>query len=382
MTATANNRYDAIVIGVGGMGSAALYQLARRGKRALGIERFGVPHELGSSHGVTRIIRLAYHEDPAYVPLLRRAYELWRELEADAGERILHITGSLDAGPPDSFTFQGALRSCAEHNLPHETLDAAEIAKRFPAYRLPPETMAVLQPEGGFLLPERCITLYAEQAQRHGADIHTEERALEWQPTAEGGVRVSTDRAQYEADALIITAGAWASDMLPALKAAAVPERQVLAWLEPKRPDLFAPDIFPVFNLIVEEGKYYGFPQFGVPGFKFGRFHHLEEAVDPDAIDRQPNARDEAVLRQFAEKYFPDGAGATSSLKVCMFTNTPDEHFIVDAHPDAPQVAIGAGFSGHGFKFAAVIGETLADLALTGQTRHGVGMFALSRFAE
>lgn len=381
MTATANNRYDAIVIGVGGMGSAALHQLARRGKRALGIERFGVPHEFGSSHGVTRIIRLAYHEDPAYVPLLRRAYELWRELESDAGERILHITGSLDAGPPDSFTFQGALRSCAEHGLPHETLDAAQIAKRFPAYRLPPDTMAVLQPEGGFLLPERCITLYAEQAQRHGADIHTEERALEWQPTAEGGVRVRTDRAQYEADALVVTAGAWASDILPALKAVAVPERQVLAWLEPKRPDLFAPDIFPVFNLIVEEGKYYGFPQFGVPGFKFGRFHHLEEAVDPDAIDRHPNARDEAVLRQFAEKYFPDGAGATSSLKVCMFTNTPDEHFIVDAHPDAPQVAIGAGFSGHGFKFAAVIGEILADLALTGQTRHGVGMFALSRFA-
>ncbi len=378
---TSHERYDAIVVGLGAMGSATLHQLALRGKRALGIERFGIAHDMGSSHGVTRIIRLAYYEDPSYVPLLRRAYELWRDLESCVGEQVLHITGSLDAGPPDSFTFKGSLRSCYEHALPHETLTSAEITQRFPAYRLPAETMAVFQPDGGFLLPERCIALFTEQAQQHGAAVHTGECTLEWQPTPDGGVRIRTDRASYEADSLIITAGAWASKLLPDLRQAAVPERQVLAWLHPNRPELFAPDRFPVFNLIVDEGKYYGFPQFDIPGFKFGKFHHLEEDVDPDCVDRQPNARDEAVLRQFAEKYFPDGAGATSSLKVCMFTNTPDEHFIVDTLPDAPQVVVGAGFSGHGFKFASVIGEILADLALTRKTAHDIGMFGLARLA-
>lgn len=379
--ASAGERYDAIVIGLGGMGSATLHQLALRGKRALGIEQFGVAHDLGSSHGVTRIIRLAYYEDPAYVPLLRRAYELWRELERTREERILHITGSLDMGPPGSLTFEGSLRSCERHELPHEALTSAEVGRRFPGYRLPSETMAVYQPEGGFLLPERCITLFIEEAQRLGARAQIGERVLEWQPTADG-VRVRTARGEYEADRLVITAGAWASSLLPRLRETAIPERQVLAWLEPLRGELFTPERFPVFNLIVDEGKYYGFPVYGIPGFKFGRFHHLEEDVDPDEIDRSPNERDEAMLRQFAEKYFPDGAGATSSMKACMFTNSPDEHFIIDRLPDASQVVVGAGFSGHGFKFSSVMGEILADLALEGATRHDIGMFGMGRFSS
>ena len=169
-------QYDAIVIGLGGMGSATLYQLAKRGKRVLGIEQFGIAHELGSSHGVTRIIRLAYHEHPSYVPLMRRAYELWRDLEAKTEEQILHITGSIDAGPPDGSNFKGSLLSCEEHDLPHDVLTSAEITKRFPGYRLPSETMAVFQGEGGFLLPERCISLFVEQAQSPRRDC-TYERA-------------------------------------------------------------------------------------------------------------------------------------------------------------------------------------------------------------
>ena len=378
---TTRQQYDAIVIGLGGMGSAALYQLARRGKRVLGIEQFGIAHDMGSSHGVTRIIRLAYHEHPSYVPLIRRAYELWRSLEASTNEQILHITGSLDAGPHGSSNFTGSLLSCEEHDIPHEVLTSAEITKRFPGYRLPGETMAVFQEDGGFLLPERCIALFVEQAQALGATVHANERTLEWQPT-ESGVRVSTENGEYEAETLVITAGAWASKLLPSLSAAAIPERQVLAWLETLKPQLFTPENFPVFNLIVEEGKYYGFPVYGIPGFKFGRYHHLEEDVDPDAIDRRPNARDESGLRQFAEKYFPDGAGATSSLKACMFTNSPDEHFIIDRLPDAPQVVIAAGFSGHGFKFASVIGEILTDLTLNGATTHDIGMFNLARLQD
>ncbi len=371
--------YDAIVIGLGGMGSAALYQLAQRGKRVLGIEQFDIAHELGSSHGVTRIIRLAYHEHPSYVPLMRRAYELWRDVQSAADEQILHITGSLDAGPPSSSNFTGSLLSCEEHDLPHEVLTSAEITKRFPGYRLPSETMAVFQGEGGFLLPERCISIFVEQAQALGATVHSNERTLEWQPTA-NGVRVRTDRGEYEAETLIISVGAWASKLLPTLGAAAIPERQVLIWTETLCPEFFTPERFPVFNLVVDEGKYYGFPEFQIPGFKLGKYHHLEENVDPDTIDREPNARDEAMLRDVTEKYFPHAAGATSSMKVCMFTNSPDEHFIIDRLPDAPQVIIAAGFSGHGFKFSSVVGEILADLGLNGTTKHDIGMFKLARF--
>ena len=374
-----SQHYDAIVIGLGGMGSAALYQLAQRGKRVLGIEQFGIAHEKGSSHGVTRIIRLAYHEHPSYVPLMRRAYELWRDLETSTGEQVLHITGSIDAGPPGSAYFAGSLQSCEEHDLPHEVLTSAELTGRFPGYRLPSETMAVFQDEGGFLLPERCISLFVEQAQALGATLCTDERTLEWHPTA-GGVRVRTERGEYEAENLVISAGAWTSKLLPGLGASAVPERQTLAWFETLRPEFFTPETFPVFNLMVDEGNFYGFPEFGIPGFKLGRYHHLEEIVDPDEIDRNPNERDEALLRDFTEKYFPDAAGETSSMKVCMFTNSPDEHFIIDRLPESPQVVVAAGFSGHGFKFSSVVGEILADLATDGTTRHDIGMFKLSRF--
>ena len=376
---TTTRHYDAIVIGLGGMGSAAIYQLAQRGKRVLGIEQFGIAHDKGSSHGVTRIIRLAYHEHPSYVPLMRRAYELWRDLEATAGEQVLHITGSIDAGPADSSNFAGSLLSCEEHDLPHDVLTSAELTRRFPGYRLPSETMAVFQGEGGFLLPERCIGLFVEHAHALGATVHTDERTLEWQPTA-NGVRVRTERGEYEAETLIISAGAWAAKLIPALGAVAVPERQALAWIETLRPEHFTPERFPVFNLTVDEGKFYGFPEFCIPGFKLGKYHHLEENVNPDTIDREPNARDEAVLRDFTEKYFPDAAGATSSMKVCMFTNSPDEHFIIDRMPDSPQVVVAAGFSGHGYKFSSVVGEILADLAVDGATSHDIGMFSLARF--
>ena len=374
-----SQHYDAIVVGLGGMGSAALYQLAQRGKRVLGIEQFGIAHDKGSSHGVTRIIRLAYHEHPSYVPLMRRAYELWRDLEASTEEQVLHITGSIDAGPPGSAYFAGSLQSCEEHDLPHDVLTSKELTARFPGYRLPSETMAVFQDEGGFLLPERCISLFVERAEALGAIVHTGERTLEWEPIP-GGARVRTERGEYEAETLVISAGAWASKLLPGLGASAVPERQALAWFETLRPEFFTPETFPVFNLMVDEGNFYGFPEFSIPGFKLGRYHHLEEIVDPDEIDRNPNEQDEALLRGFTEKYFPDAAGETSSMKVCMFTNSPDEHFIIDRLPESPQVVAAAGFSGHGFKFSSVVGEILADLAVDGATRHDIGMFRVSRF--
>jgi len=372
-------RYDAIVAGVGGFGSAALYHLARRGQRVLGLERFDVPHDLGSSGGVTRIIRLAYYEHSSYVPLLRRSYELWRELEAEAGERLLVVTGSVDASEENGRIFSGSLASCLEHGLPHEVLTADELSARFPGYRLPAGTMALLQPEGGFLLPERCIVAHASLALAAGAELRARERLLGWEPAAHG-VRVRTDRGEYLADRLVLAGGAWMSELmgLPLVQA----ERQVLGWFQPLRPELFTPERFPVFNLELGDDHFYGFPVYGIPGFKLGRYHHLGEEVDPDEVDRTPRADDEAVLRSFAERWFPDGAGPTMTLKACLFENTPDEHFVVDLHPEAPAVVCLGGGSGHGFKFCSVLGEIAADLALEGETRHDIGLLRLARFGR
>ena len=297
--------YDVIVIGVGGMGSATVYELAKRGKRVLGLERFDVPHEMGSSHGVNRIIRLAYYEDPSYVPLLKRAYERWRELERETDEQILHITGSIDAGPEDHEVFKGSYESCLEYGIPHEVLDHRELYSRFPGYQLPVGHYALYQEEGGFLLSERCIVNHVEVAQSHGAEIHTREQVLNWSATSDG-VIVRTERGRYEAGSLVITAGAWASQLVPGLGKRAQAERQVLGWFEPHKPELFSPERFPVFNLLVDEGRYYGFPAYGVPGFKIGRYHHLDEQVNPDEVNREIHPQDEAVLRECVANYFPE----------------------------------------------------------------------------
>jgi len=370
--------FNAIVVGVGGMGSAACYQLARRGQRVLGLERFDIPHDLGSSHGYTRIIRLAYYEHPSYVMLLKRAYELWDDMERRSGKKLLYKTGSIDAGPADSWVFKGSLRSCVEHDLPHEVLTGIELTERFPGYRLPHDLMAVYQPEGGFLLPEKATVAFVQAAQGLGAEIHGREQVLGWEPQGDG-VRVVTDRAEYSADSLVVTAGSWEASLLPFLNGLAVPERQVLAWLQPEKPEYFTPERFPVFNALVEEGRYYGFPVFGVPGFKFGRYHHFEEQGRPEFLNREATRVDEEMLREFAARYFPDGAGPVMTLKACMFTNSPDKHFIIDLHPEYPQVSFAAGFSGHGYKFASVIGEIMADLSERRESRHDIRLFGLAR---
>ncbi len=373
--------FDTIVVGVGGMGSAVCYHLAKRGRRVLGLERFDIPHTRGSSHGYTRIIRLPYYEDPAYVPLLRRAYELWEEIQQRAGEQLLHITGSIDAGTAESWVFKGALQSAQRHDLPHEVLTAGEMARRFPGYQLPGDVLGLYQPQGGFVRPERAIVAHVNGALAHGAAIHGRERVCDWQPTGDGGVRVTTDRGVYEAGSLVLTAGAWMARLVPALDGLAVPERQVLAWLQPQRPASFMPGRFPVFNLDVPEGRFYGLPVFDVPGFKIGRYRHFGEEGDPDTLPTEPDDADERMLRAFAARYFPDGAGPTMAMAACMFTNTPDGHFIIDRHPEWPQVSLASPCSGHGFKFASVIGEIMADLATHGATLHDISLFRLNRFA-
>jgi sarcosine oxidase len=363
------------------MGSATLYHLARRGLRVLGLERFDLLHEQGSSHGLTRIIRLAYAEHPSYVALLQRSYQLWRELEGQAGEQLLYITGSVDAGPPDGSIFPGALSSSELHGLAHEIMNGAELRRRFPAYRLPATTQCLFQPEGGFLLPERCNLAHVSEALRRGAEIRCREPVLEWGVT---GTRawVKTAERRHDSGKLVICGGAWAAKLIPQLETLAVPERQVLGWFQPTRPEYFQPAAFPVFNLEVDEGRFYGLPSFLIPGFKLGKYHHRGERVDADRVNREPEPEDEELLRAFVRRYFPDGAGSTVMLKVCLFTNSPDHHFILDLHPDHPEVAFAAGFSGHGYKFCSVVGEIMADLVQRGETGHDIGLFRLSRFAH
>lgn len=371
--------YEVIVVGVGGMGSAAAYHLADRGVDVLGLERYDVPHDMGSSHGLTRLIRKPQYEHPAYVPLVRRAYDQWRDLEAETGRDLLYVTGGIDAGPPDSRIVRGSKESCAVHDIDHELLTADEVNDRFPGYDLPPHHEAVYQPEGGYLVPEQCIVAHVEAAQRAGAEIRARERVAEITPRS-GGVRVTSAKGSYEAEQVVVTAGAWAPKLVSELRNRAVPERQVLAWLQPTAPEQFEPGSFPVFVHTFEGGHYYGFPRHDVPGFKFGKFNHLEERVDPDAMAREPRPADEQLLRSYAEQYFPTGAGPTMKLATCMFTNTPDGHFILDTLPDEERITVGAGFSGHGFKFASAIGEVLADLALDEEVAHETGLFALDRF--
>jgi sarcosine oxidase len=287
----------------------------------------------------------------------------------------------VDVSAPDVDVFAGSLRSCEIHGLAHEALTSAELTRRFPAYRFPSHFMALVQPEGGFLEPERCIVTHVTKAQAAGARVQARERVLGWDVLGDGGVTVTTDRGVYEAARLVIAGGPWAAELVPALRGAAVPERQVLVWLQPDDLELFTPARFPVFNCEVDEGTFYGFPVFGVPGFKFGRWHHRGETVDPDTMDRECHAEDEAVLRPFAERYFPAGAGPVMGMATCLFTNTADHHFILDTLPDAPAVSVAAGFSGHGFKFCSVVGEIMADLAQHGCTAYDIAMFGLDRLA-
>lgn len=380
MTGSANH-YDVIVIGVGGMGSAATYHLAKRGHDVLGLEQFDIPHENGSNHGVTRIIRKAYFEDPAYVPLLHQAYENWETLQKENGRKLLHLYGSITAGRPDEANFNGAIKACEEHNLPYKVLTSDELSAQFPGYQLPDDFKGVYQPDGGFLASDRCLVAHVEEAFKNGGEIHAREQVLNWKATS-SGVRIESEDDVYTADKLIISAGPWAQELVKELEGNATPERQVLGWLQPKEPANFTPESFPIFTATLNGEPFYGFPTFEVPGFKIGRHHHLEQETTPDTLDETLRSEDERLLRDVAEEYFPSGAGPTMRLTTCMYTNSPDEQFIIDTHPDHSNVVIAAGFSGHGYKFCSVIGEILADLVIDGKTSHSIELFSFDRLNQ
>ncbi len=365
--------YDAIVVGLGATGSSTLYHLARRGLRVLGIDKFVPPHAHGSSHGHNRIIRLAYHEHPSYVPLLKRAYALWRELETKSGEPLLHITGSIDAGPEDDIVFSGAKLACEMFDLPHTILSHTQLADRYPAYHLPHGTWALLQPQGGFLDVERCINAHLTLAQAHGATIITQCALEHWEANAQG-VRVFTATSEYTASKMVLCTGAWMPDHLPAFRPHLQPERLVVAWFQAADPSLVMPKNFPVFNMTMPEGRFYGLPSFGIEGLKIGRWHHLHESIHPETVDRTVSEVDLAVLTDCIKKYFPRANGTVLQSSVCLVTNMRDENFVMDLHPEHPHVVIMSACSGHGFKFASVLGEIAADLSEFGKTEHGIAM--------
>lgn len=374
--------FDCIVAGVGAMGSQTCWHLARRGQRVLGLDRYDIPNAMGSSHGVHRIIRLAYFEHPSYVPILRRAYALWRETEQLAGEQLLYVTGSLDIGETGSAIIEGSLRSCREHALPHEQLTATEINTRFPGYRLPDTFVGVYQPDGGFVASERAIIAASTLAMDAGAVLRARETVLGFEMLPNGdGVEVRTNRDVYRARRLVLSTGAWIGEHIPGLRSISVPERQTLGWFRPKRPEHFRLGAFPVSNVKSDVGHFYQFPVWGVPGVKIGLYHHLGERGAADTLSREPNDADEAALRRGLRNFFPDADGDVLALRTCMFTNTPDEHFIIDRLPDAPAVVVASPCSGHGFKFSSAIGEILADMAMDRAPAFDLSLFRLSRFS-
>jgi sarcosine oxidase len=371
---------DVVVVGLGAMGSAALYHLARRGVRVLGIERFAPGHDRGSSHGLTRIIRLGYFEHPTYVPLLTRAHALWRELEAAAGRRLLTVTGIVEIGRPGSTLVTGTLAASRLHGLPHEVLDATGAMRRFPAFRLPEDFVGVVQPDGGFVLAEPSVLAHVALAKAAGAEVRESEIVWAVEPRA-GRVRVVTDRGAIDAGVAVVAAGPWAKQLLPDLSAPLAVTRNVLGWFEPVEPSLFAAGLFPVFLMQTPHGIHYGFPPHAEIGVKVARHHQGGRTVDPDTYDRAVSGADEASIRTVLTEYLPAANGPLVTSKTCLYTETPDGDFVLDAIPGAPHVIVASPCSGHGFKFSPVIGEIVADLATKGVTRHDISRFRLSRFA-
>ena len=372
-------QFDVVVVGLGATGAAALHRLARRGVRVLGIERLTPGHDQGSSHGESRIIRLGYFEHPSYVPLLRRSYALWRELEAEANAKLLHITGIVEIGPPGGEVVSGTLAASRLHDLPHQVMNAAETMRRFPAFKIPHDYLGVFQPDGGFIAAEAAMAAMLAQARTAGAEVQTGVVVRSVTPR-HNGVRIETGAGLIEARNAIVAAGPWLSTLMPDLPAPLRVTREVMAWFEPRNPAPFLSGPFPVFLLESPLGQHYGFPPWRGGLLKIAKHHHRNETVDPDHVDRVVSAEDEALIRPAVGQYIPAAAGALRFAKTCLYTMTPDRDFLIDRLPGEPNIVVASPCSGHGFKFAPVVGEILADLTTEGGTGHDISRFRLNRF--
>lgn len=391
----ADARYDVIVLGLGGMGSAAVHHLARRGVRVLGLERFGPAHDRGSSHGDSRIYRCAYAEDPAYVPLLLRARELWQQLAADSGEEVFTATGGVMVGPEDGQMVAGSLASARQWDLEHELLDAAEIRRRFPAFTPSPEDVGFYERAAGLARPEAAVSAQLRLAAEHGAELRFHEPALDWggaetegagtEGAGTEGVWVTSGRATYRAAHLILAPGAWAPELLPELAQPIRVERRVMYWFEPTGPRgiaPFGPERQPIYVWETADGtEVYGFPAIDGPdgGVKVA-FHNVGDPVPPGGeLERTVRPDEIAFMREQLRPRIPSLPGRLLDARACMYTMTPDEHFVISRHPGHRDATVACGFSGHGFKFVPVVGEILADLATEGSTGHPIQLFDAAR---
>lgn len=380
------NNYDAIIIGVGSMGAATCFWLAERGYKVLGLEQFDIPHEQGSHAGQSRIIRKAYFEHPDYVPLLERAYENWKEMEALTGTQLYFQTGLVYFGKSTNTIIRGVKDAAILHKIKIDQLSQQQASSQFPEFTVPQNFETIYEPDAGFITPEKAILLYKEEAIKSGADIRTNESVLKWGKEGDT-VKLVTNKNTYYSKKLIITAGAWAGKMLPQLNTELTVTRQTIGWVQPKKPKSFSLGNFPCWMLEEEGmGSYYGFPLLpedrfdGPSGIKIA--HHFPgQIVDPDNVNRQISKDDEDDLRYVLEKYLPQADAKVLSWKTCLYTNTKDENFIIDHLPGYDgDVTIACGFSGHGFKFVSVVGEILADLAIEGKSNLPIDFLSLKRF--
>jgi sarcosine oxidase len=373
--------FDVIVLGVGGMGGAAAAALARRGHRVLGLEQFAVGHDRGSSHGSTRVIRTAYFEHPDYVPLVRRAFRRWHELEQRTGTHLLTRCDCLSVGRPDGELIAGVRRAADEHALAVEALTPADLRRRYPPFQFDESYVGLVEHEAGFLHVDACVRAFARDAEAHGATVKAEEPVTGWE-AGPGGVTVHTNRATYAADRLVVTAGAWATRLLGAWGAKLRVMRQVSFWLVPRDPAAFCRDRFPVYLAETPEACFYGLPAIDPRGHKLARHYGAPELDGPEGVDRAVSAADESPVREFVRRHLPAADGERRDASVCLYTLSPDRHFVIDVHPEHANVVVAAGFSGHGFKFASAVGEVLADLAETGRTELPVELFGMERLMK
>ncbi len=397
------SHYDAIVLGAGGVGSAAMLHLARRGVRVLGIDRFHPPHDRGSSHGHTRVIRQAYFEHSDYVPLLVESYRLWRDLENHVGRQLFHQVGLIQVGPPDGQVVPGVLRSAAEHHLTVEQLGPSEIETRWPGLRARHDLIGAFEPGAGYLLVEDCVRAHLDAARAAGAEFLVETEVEAWSASS-NEVRVRTTRGEFTANRVVITAGAWAGrNLLPLPRGEGrgegaphqsphpnpLPKGEGILNLTVRRKSLFWFDTtaaqyevakgFPVFLYELPQGVFYGFPKLDARGVKVAEHSGGRVVDDPLAVDRSIDLEEQERLIQFLSAHLPSVTTKVTDHVVCLYTMSPDENFIVDRHPAHANVVFAAGLSGHGFKFTPVLGRALAEIALDGGTDLPIGFLSLVR---
>ncbi|MBO0697095.1 MAG: N-methyl-L-tryptophan oxidase [Zavarzinella sp.] len=376
-----HSTFDVIVVGAGGMGSAAAFELARRGRSVLALEQFPLVHDRGSSHGHTRIIRRAYYEHPAYVPLVRRAFERWYDLEQLTGRHLLTECDCLGIGPPDGEVVTGVLASAREHGLAVESLDPANLWARFPQFRFDDGYVGVLERGAGFLYVEDCVRAHLDAARSLGASVQADEAVTGWRSDGRSVV-VATTKGDYRAAALVLTAGPWAGGLLARHGAPLRVMRQTMLWFGTADDAAFRRDRFPIFLAEVPDGPFYGLPVIDGRGLKVARHYGAPELSAPDEVERAVRPADEPPVRRFLDTYLPNVNGPLRYGQTCIYTLTPDRHFLIDRHPEHPNVVVAGGFSGHGFKFAPVVGEVVADLVEAGQTRWPIEMFAFARLSR